>query len=73
MSKRDPEKFDRMRGRHKKNASPESQNWNNQNLNIPRPPKPQPERYQPSYLAKPWWMDEATYVKLRSLRREVSQ
>jgi len=72
MSKRDQEKFDRKRGRHKKNSSPESQDWNNQNLNIPRPAKPKPVRLPPP-PEPPTWMDLSTARKLYALRRRVAQ
>ena len=57
MSKADPEKFDRRRGRHKKATSVETRLWNAEHL----PPKPK----------RPSWMDEETEKRLRELRREI--
>jgi hypothetical protein len=55
MSSRDPEKFDRKRGRHKKHASRETREYNERT----KPPTP------------PVWMDPDTAKKLLALRREV--
>jgi hypothetical protein len=57
MSKADPEKFDRRRGRHKKRTSVETRYWNTAHL----PPK----------IERPGWMDAETEAKLQALRREV--
>jgi len=57
MSRTDPEKFDRGRGRHKKRASVETRYWNKAHL----PPK----------LERPSWMDAETELKLQALRRQV--
>ena len=55
--KRRQEKFDRKRGRHKKAASLETRDWNEQRL----PPKQE----------RPAWMDAETEAKLQQLRRDV--
>lgn len=49
------EKFDRKRGRHKKDVSLETRGWNEKHLPPPPPP----------------WMDPETARKLYALRKEV--
>ena len=75
MSQRDPAKWDRKRGRHKKRASREGQDWNNWYLPLapvarPAPP-PKPPRGHPLILVKPYWMDDETFAKLRDLAEAV--
>jgi len=51
------ERYDRLRGRHKKAASLETRAWNRERL----PPK----------IPCPSWMDEQTFKALQELRRQV--
>lgn len=53
--KRKEPKYDVLRGRHRKNASNETQHWNEEHL-VPE---------QPS------WMDKDTYCKLAKLRGDL--
>jgi len=76
VSRRDPSKWDRKRGRHKRRASQEGQDWNNKYLSlapIARPaPPPKPKRLPPP-VAQPEWMDDETAAKLYALRQQVAR